>query len=410
MPSRRSLIQATGSGLAAAAFAPLASRAHQATPQPATPLPAIAEKTRPRTTAIIVSSTNDPLRVAGSDGMDHLEYDLIVTNAFPEPVTITLIEALGPNGQLIQQWKGDALAEITQPLIGLGPMPAISGSTAVGVVIDLIVPPDDLHAQIDHRITYELPADSELTSLVGNFVIEGPVLTVDPRPAVAIASPLHGPGWLTFRGCGGSPSLHRSIRLPIDGRTFAKPETFAIDWIQMVDGRPFEGGGGRNEQWHCHGAEVTSATPGTVVAVRNGMPDETPNMPPKNVHQPGDYGGNHVVVQMDDGVHAFYGHLIVDSIKVKIGDTVVAGQLLGLLGNSGNSSAPHLHFGLLDGPDPLANNSLPMVFDSYTLLGAMAEEARGTFLAPEAPASAITGTPRPEQRTLPLNWTVTDFD
>ena len=139
------------------------------------------------------------------------------------------------------------------------------------------------------------------------------------------------------------------------------------------------------------------------------MPDETPNTAPANVHQPVDFGGNHVTVQVTDGVWAFYGHLVIDSIKVKVGDSVVAGLVLGLLGNSGNSTAPHLHFGLLDGPDPLANNSLPMVFDSYMLMGAIDEATRENVLAPDGSAATIVGTPRQEQGTLPLNWTVTDF-
>ena len=405
MPSRRSMIQATSAAVAVAAFAPLASHARQATPQPATPGAA-----PPLTTAIIVSATNDPLRVVGSDGMDHLEYDLIVTNAFPEPVTITLIEVLGADGQLLQQVEGDAITGITQPLLGLGPMEQIPGSGAVGVVMDLIVPPDDVHERIDHRITYQRPADSTLASLTGSLVIEGPLLAVDPRPAVVIAPPLHGSGWLTFSGVGSSPSLHRSIRLAVDGLAYAKSETFAIDWLQITDGGVFEGDGGRNDQWHCYGAEVTSATDGTVVSVRNGMPDQTPNAPPENLLEATDYGGNQVTVQMADGVWAFYGHLIADSLAVEVGETVVAGQMLGLLGNSGNSTAPHLHFGLLDGPDPLANNSLPMVFDAYTLIGDLDEAARGDFLAPRGSASVIVGTTRQEQGTLPLNWTVTEFD
>ncbi len=154
---------------------------------------------------------------------------------------------------------------------------------------------------------------------------------------------------------------------------------------------------------------MTSATDGTVVSVRNGMPDQTPNAPAENLLEAADYGGNQVTVQMADGVWAFYGHLIADSLAVEVGETVVTGQVLGLLGNSGNSTAPHLHFGLLDGPDPLANNSLPWVFDAYTLLGDLDEAARGDFLAPGGSASVIVGTPRQEAGTLPLNWTVTQF-
>ena len=51
------------------------------------------------TTALLVSAIHDPLRVTGSDGMVHLEYDLVLTNVFTAPVTITAIEVLTPDGQ-----------------------------------------------------------------------------------------------------------------------------------------------------------------------------------------------------------------------------------------------------------------------------------------------------------------------
>ena len=408
VPRRRVLQFAVGSAALAGLSWRRVSAQSSSTPQ-ATPASATPGGAALKTTALLVSATNDPLRVAGSDGMDHLEYDLIVTNAFPEPVTLTLIEFLGADGQVLLRLEGGAIAAVTQPVLGVGPLTQILGSMTVGVVMDLIVPRDDVHDRIDHRITYELAADAELTSLVGSFLIEGPLLAVDPRAAVVIAPPLHGSGWLTFSGVGDLPSLHRSIRVPVDGGTYAKSETFAIDWLQLVDGRVFEGDGVSVEQWYCYGSEVTSASAGTVVAIRDGMPDEAPNSLPDNLVEPADYGGNQITVQLGDGVWAFYGHFIPGSVAVAVGDPVTPGQLLGLLGNSGNTSAPHLHFGLLDGPDPLANNSLPMVFDSYTLLGVLDEASRGIFLSPDSPASDIVGTPRPEQETLALNWTVTDF-
>jgi hypothetical protein len=54
---------------------------------------------------------------------------------------------------------------------------------------------------------------------------------------------------------------------------------------------------------------------------------------------------------------------------------VAAGQALVLLGNTGNSSAPQLDFGLLDDPDPLVGESLPMAFDRWTLEGTVRPEA-----------------------------------
>jgi hypothetical protein len=69
--------------------------------------------------------------------------------------------------------------------------------------------------------------------------------------------------------------------------------------------------------------------------------------------------GNHVVLDLGDGVHAVFAHLRRGSVKVRKGDRIKAGDLLGEVGNSGNSSEPHLHFHLMDGPRPLTASGLP---------------------------------------------------
>ncbi len=53
------------------------------------------------------------------------------------------------------------------------------------------------------------------------------------------------------------------------------------------------------------------------------------------------------------------------SVRVKVGDKVKPGQVLGLLGNSGNTDTPHLHFHVMDGPSPLVANGLPYVFTNF---------------------------------------------
>ncbi len=143
---------------------------------------------------------------------------------------------------------------------------------------------------------------------------------MDTRPAIAIRSPLAGPGWGALNGCC-VPNIHRSVRIAA-GTRLATPETFAIDWIRIDNGRFFEGDGKTNEQYPYFGDDVLSVADGDVVALHDGMPESIPFEPPTTVHKPEDYGGNYVLVRIADGTYALYAHLQPGSISVKVGDRI----------------------------------------------------------------------------------------
>lgn len=361
-----------------------------------------------KVTALLASATNLPLRVLGSDGQEHLEYDLTLTNVFAAPVTLTSIEVTAPDGRVLLRLDGEALLAVTQPAFGGPPTRDVPVSGAVAVVMDVPVAPGEAPERIGHRITYELPPNAPARAVIGSLDIDGPELAVDPRPALALAPPLRGDGWLNGSGCCGM-SQHRVVRLAVDGARHIKPETFAIDWVRLQNGRLFEGDGSRVEQHFAFGAELLAVADGKVVHVRDGMPEETPNQPPTAVQATSDYAGNSVVLEIQPGVFAVYAHLQPGSLRVKVGDQVTAGQVLGLLGNTGNSSAPHLHFGLQDGPDLLTSNSLPFVFD-FTLQGMLTEQDLDTAATPPEPAPvAPAGPAGPQVASHPLYLTVIDF-
>lgn len=72
--------------------------------------------------------------------------------------------------------------------------------------------------------------------------------------------------------------------------------------------------------------------------------------------------GNHVIVEHAGGEYSVYAHLQPGSITVRPGERVVAGSQLGRVGSSGNSTEPHLHFQLNDGPDVSTARGLPVEF------------------------------------------------
>ncbi|GAA2043183.1 hypothetical protein GCM10009720_24970 [Yaniella flava] len=82
---------------------------------------------------------------------------------------------------------------------------------------------------------------------------------------------------------------------------------------------------------------------------------------------PGFILGNHVVLRGDNGVYAVLAHLQQGSLQVQNGDTVMAGQLIGRCGNSGNSSEPHVHAQLMDRASILTAIGMPLAFASITL-------------------------------------------
>jgi hypothetical protein len=365
----------------------------------ATPMAPAAEIPQP--TALFVSAIHAPLRVTGSDGMVHIEYDLVLANVFTSLVTLTAIDVLAPEDRSLLRLDGDALAAVTQPLLGRTPTTQIPDSGAVAVVVDVAVPPDQAPERLTHRITYELTPDAQYATIIGSQEIAGPELAVDHFAPVVIASPLRGTGWVNANGCC-DPSDHRSFRLAIAGSRIVQPETFAIDWMRIQDGRLFAGDGARNEDYFAFGEEALAVAAGTVVAVRDGMAENTPGQAPTTLHRPLDYGGNHVVIELASGVYAFYAHFQPGSLRVQTGDTVTTGQVLGLVGNTGNSTAPHLHFALLDGPDGLTANSLPFVIDAWTLEGTIDPNASPT----DVQAQGASG---PQHETLPLDQTLADF-
>jgi len=136
----------------------------------------------------------------------------------------------------------------------------------------------------------------------------------------------------------------------------------------------------------CYGWGQPTHAPfaGTVVKARDGWPERDP------VHFVRDMAvfikhaltfdptkknglirvlGNHLVLKKHDaGVYAFIAHARPGSLRVKDGQEVEAGQLVAEVGHSGNSTAPHLHFHLMDGPDILTANALPCAFANYEAL------------------------------------------
>jgi murein DD-endopeptidase MepM/ murein hydrolase activator NlpD len=106
------------------------------------------------------------------------------------------------------------------------------------------------------------------------------------------------------------------------------------------------------------------------VAVKDSIPENVPGVTSRAVPITLEtVGGNHVIIDIGGGYYAFYAHLRPGSIRVKVGDRVKRGQVVGLVGNSGNSTEPHLHFHVSDANSPLGSEGVPYRLDSFELAG-----------------------------------------
>jgi murein DD-endopeptidase MepM/ murein hydrolase activator NlpD len=134
-----------------------------------------------------------------------------------------------------------------------------------------------------------------------------------------------------------------------------------------------EGSGRTNEDFVTWGAQVLAPADGVVVFARNDVPDN-PRPGTIDLSSLGQLpdpvnaiAGNNVILDHGNGEYSLLGHLIQGSVRVESGQRVTQGQVLGLLGNSGNSDAPHLHYHLMAGPVLFQSDGLPARFGNVVL-------------------------------------------
>lgn len=108
---------------------------------------------------------------------------------------------------------------------------------------------------------------------------------------------------------------------------------------------------------------------------------------------------------------ALYAHLVPGSVAVSVGQVVSQGQLLGRLGNSGNTDGPHLHFHVMDSPSPLNTPGLPFVFDTWEFqrhVVGFLEAVNKILFAGKSPAITASNLGRRRQE-MPLSLDLISF-
>ena len=174
----------------------------------------------------------------------------------------------------------------------------------------------------------------------------------DERPSrVAFRLPLEGPVTVAWGGPTADVNYH----------VFLPDQRWAYDLVVTRDGRTFRTDGVALEDYLAYGLPVYAPAAGAVFSALDGEPEVAIGAPRWGLAGL----GNHVGIEVAPGEFLFVGHLQPGTVTVGIGDRVAAGQLLGRVGNSGNSSEPHVHLHLQDTPEPWFGEGIPFHFHGY---------------------------------------------
>ncbi len=314
------------------------------------------------TLPMVVEVPSPPIAVM-ADGRYRIAYELHLTNWSSGDMVLTSIvvaPSVEPSGFTLD---GEGLEH---SLLSANPDNRDRRRIAPGkrAAVFLFLSASGLPKRFFHRIRFH-SAGREEELLTGATPVRANELVIQP--------PVRGTGWRMMNGPG-SNSHHRRGTFPFAGRLVV-PQRWAIDFLQVNEqGLTHTGDAKVNGNYRCYGAEAVAVSDATVHLVKDEIPENVPHMTERAVPMGWDtVSGNFVLLDLGSGRFAFYGHLQPGSIRVKAGERVKAGQVLGRVGNSGNSTEPHLHFHVSDGL-ALGGDGLPFAIDAFIKEGVRHEK------------------------------------
>lgn len=307
-----------------------------------------------------------------ADGAEHLLYELYVTNFEPRTLTIERVEALDaarPDAAPLARFAGRPLDDIvkmagddgmdmsTQPR----PVRVAAGATAVLFMAVTLPAGETVPTRLLQRV------------VLADGCVQGAPVGTRHTMLNVLAPPVGGSHWLAADGPGNGRYNHHRRGILAIGGTMQDARRFATDWKQVVHGAPFHGDRHADRAYYAYGKPVRAVADATVVAVRDGLPDNPPghgrDFHPARPLTFDTLAGNTVVLDLGDGEYAHYDHLQPHSIGVRRGQRVRRGQAIARIGASGDAREPHLHFSVTTAIAPLQGEGLPYLIDRFRVTG-----------------------------------------
>ncbi|HOJ19516.1 MAG TPA: M23 family metallopeptidase [Ignavibacteriaceae bacterium] len=217
--------------------------------------------------------------------------------------------------------------------------------------------------KITHKFDFRDTVNNKDVTMEGGILV--PRLSESP---LVIASPVKGNNWIFINQS--TLEYHFFTLFFVYGKIF-RGERFAFDNLRMDSSftNYYKDDPTVNSNFYNYRDTLYAVAEGVVTAIKDGMVENNGNL---HDHLPttiDELGGNCLTLKIGNNLYAFYAHCVPNSFFVTVGQTIKEGDPIALLGNSGNSDAPHLHFEITDGPDILFSNGVPFVLKQYTKLG-----------------------------------------
>jgi pimeloyl-ACP methyl ester carboxylesterase len=325
-----------------------------------------------------------------ADGKWYLLYELNVTNLGRNNLELVRVEVLTDRAERpIATYTDEELSRRLKPGIVLtvvaeelrieyssddqAPQVIGRGNRAVMYMLMTVQREADIPAALHHRLFFK----SHSAENSEEVVIEGARVTVNRKAPLVLSPPLRGEGWVAAEGP--SDDNHHRRNIFVIGGKARIPARFAIDWTRIgADGRLVHGDRANNANWYPYGAEVLAVANAVVADVKDGIPDNQGGTNKWNASLAlgtnkrvslEAAAGNYVMLDLGKSNFAVYAHLQPRSIRVHVGQKVRRGQVLGLLGNSGDSYSPHLHFHVANNNSLFDAEGVPYVFESFEVQG-----------------------------------------
>jgi hypothetical protein len=358
----------------------------------------------PRPPQLQISFLAEPAPIV-QYGATKLVYEMVATNFSKRSYVFDTIETKAGTSQF--SFSGTALAGM---MAHLGPWDPVTGpasrtiaagrSLVVYFMLDLGT--DRAPQAIEH--TLHLTDEDG----AGHNIVLAPLRVSDDKPVV-VAPPLRGVWMAGDSVNNGADAAHRKAILITDGHAWLA-QRFAIDWVQIekVDGgyTTWKGAEDKNESYFCYDQPIYSVAAGKVVGVADGLPENVPHSGKYAVELSfANAGGNHVVVEIAPHRYVLYAHMKPGTVRVKLGDHVGVGDLLGHVGNSGSSTEPHLHMHVVDQPSFLAGNGVPYEFTAFDASGPVTADVS----SPTAINIGPIGPQKPFRNDYPANNALVTF-